>query len=82
MKCQKVIFEIRLLKKFYQMIIFGKDNIVYMNAQNIERVIEENLTIGEEIGKIRKETNDNEEFKIMLPQNYLLELRYMKLKKV
>jgi|SRR5690625_3425350 len=42
--------------------IFVESNVVYMNAQNIEWVNEEEITAGEEIGEIKKQSDNSEEF--------------------
>ncbi len=42
--------------------VFFMDGVVYTNAQDIEWVNEEELTMGEEIGEIKKQTDNHEEF--------------------
>ncbi|MET3682881.1 hypothetical protein ABID56_000971 [Alkalibacillus flavidus] len=42
--------------------IFMLDDIVYSNAENIEWVNEEDLTLGDEIGEIKVQTNDRADF--------------------
>lgn len=42
--------------------IFVEDDLVYINAKDIDWVNEEELTIGKEIGEIKKQSTDSEEF--------------------
>lgn len=42
--------------------IFLEGDVVYKNAQDIDWVNEEKLTVGEEIGEIKKQSNDSEKF--------------------
>ncbi|GAB3799796.1 hypothetical protein [Virgibacillus kimchii] len=42
--------------------IFVINDIVYTNAEDIEWVYEDELTIGEEVGKIKKQNDDGEAF--------------------
>ncbi|WP_077706733.1 MULTISPECIES: hypothetical protein [Bacillaceae] len=42
--------------------IFVLNGIVYTNAEDIEWVNEEELTLGEEVGEIKKQTNDSDAF--------------------
>lgn len=42
--------------------IFVEDDLVYINAKDIDWVNEEELTIGKEIGEIKKQSTNSEEF--------------------
>lgn len=42
--------------------IFALNGVVYSNAEDIEWVNEKELTLGQEVGEIKKQTNDSDAF--------------------